>query len=94
MVMNFLTSLRETFCQHMPFDGMNPSSIVILDNCSVHHVPGVVSMVTEIGALVHCLPLYSPDMNLIEKCFSMVKSLLKSIKPTFQDDLVTHILAA
>ena len=47
----------------MPFDGINPNSIAILDNCSVHHVPGVVSMITEIGALVHFLPPYSPDVN-------------------------------
>ena len=43
----------------VPFDRIN----VILDNCSVHHVPGVVSVITEIGALVHFLPPYSPDMN-------------------------------
>ena len=77
-----------------PFDGINPSSIVILDNCSVHHVPGVASMITEIGALVQFLPPYSPDMNPIEECFSKVKSLLKSMETTFQDDLETHILAA
>lgn len=43
----------------MPFNGLNPNSIVILDNCSIHHVSGVASkhMITQVGALVHYLPL-------------------------------------
>ena len=55
-------------------------------------MPGVVSMITEIGALVHFLPPYSPDMNPIEECFSKVKSQLKNME-TFQENLETHILA-
>ena len=78
----------------MPFDGRNPNSIVILDNCSVHHVTGVASMITQVGALVHFLPPYSPDLNPIEECFSKIKSLLKSIEMTCQDDLETDVLAA
>ena len=78
----------------MPFNGTNPNSIVILDNCLVHHVSGVASMITEVGALVHFLPPYSPDLNSIEECFSKVKSLLKSMETTYQDDLETDILAA
>lgn len=78
----------------MPFDGINPNSVVILDNCSVHHVSGVVSMITEIGALVHFLPPYSPDLNPIEECFSKVKSQLKCMETTFEYDLETYILGA
>ena len=78
----------------MPFNGQNPNSIVILDNCSVHHVSGVASMITQVGALVHFLPPYSPDLNPIEECFSKVKSLLKNYETTFQDDLEAHVLAA
>ena len=51
-------------------------------------------MITEVGALVHFLPPYSPDLNPIEECFSKVKSLLKSMETTYQDDLETDILAA
>ncbi len=47
----------------MPFDGNNPNSVVILDNCSIHHVDGVVDMIHKVGALVHFLPPYSPDYN-------------------------------
>ena len=70
------------------------NSVVIMDNCSVHHVPGVVSMITQVGALVHFLPPYSPDFNAIEECFSKVKSQLRAIHTTYQDDLETSVLAA
>ena len=85
---------RELLPTLMPFDGINPNSVVILDNCAVHHVEGVASMITEVGALVHFLPPYSPDYNPIEECFSKVKVLLKSMETTCQDDLESDILAA
>ena len=59
----------------MPFNGKNPYSVVILDNCSVHHVAYVTKLVRDIGAILHYLPPYSPDFNLIEWCFSKVNSL-------------------
>ena len=61
----------------MPFNGVNPHSVVILDNCSVHHVPEAVKSVEEVGALLLFLPPYSPDFNPIEEAFSKVKSTLK-----------------
>ena len=85
--LNFIQ--RDLLPTLMPFDGQNPNSIVILDNCSVHHVSGVASMITQVGALVHFLP-YSSDLNPIEECFSKVKSLLKSLETTFEDDIETH----
>lgn len=50
----------------MPFNGLNPHSVVVLDNCSVHHVPETT------GALVMFLPPYSPDFNPIEEYFSKI----------------------
>ena len=61
----------------MPFDGHNPHSVVILDNCSIHHIQEIVHMIQEVGAIVHFLPPYSPDLNPIEEAFSKVKSTLK-----------------
>ena len=76
-----------------PFNGVNPNSVVIMDNCSVHHVANVKSLIGEVGALLHYLPPYSPDLNPIEECFSKVKSCLKSTE-TVNDDLETAVLAA
>ena len=57
----------------MPFNGVNKHSVVVLDNCSVHHMEGVVAMIEEAGAIVHFLPPYSPDFNPIEETFAKVK---------------------
>jgi transposase len=77
-----------------PFNGVNPNySVVIMDNCSVHHVANVKSLISEVGALLHYLPPYSPDLNPIEECFSKVKSCLKSTEID-NDDLETAVLAA
>ena len=56
--------------QLQPFNGTNPSSVVVMDNCTIHHVPDIVQMIEEVGAVVHFLPPYSPDFNPIELAFS------------------------
>lgn len=62
----------------MPYNGINRHSVVVLDNCSIHHVLNVVKSITEVGAHVLFLPPYSPDLNPIEELFSKVKTTLKS----------------
>ena len=32
----------------MPFNGTNPHSVVILDNCSIHHVPQVAKSIQDV----------------------------------------------
>lgn len=61
----------------LPFNGQNPNSIAILDNCSIHHVEQVIGLFKEAGILVLFLPPYSPDFMPIEKAFSYVKYYLK-----------------
>ena len=29
----------------MPFDGKNPHSVIVMDNCSIHHVSEIVKMI-------------------------------------------------
>ena len=66
----FYDFVQENLLPHlMPFDGTNPHSVVVLDNCAIHHMAEVKSMLEEIGVLVHFLPPYSPDFNPIEEAF-------------------------
>ena len=60
------------------FDGSSDRSIVVLDNCSIHHVPDVVEEFRKAGVMVLFLPPYSPDYMPIELCFSYIKYYLKS----------------
>ncbi len=75
----FASVLERYLMPHvLPFDGVNPHSVVIMDNASIHHVDGIVQMIQDAGAIVLFLPPYSPDYNPIEEAFSKVKILIKS----------------
>ena len=52
-------------------------SVVVMDNYSIHHISEIVQMIEEVGAIVHFLPPYSPDLMPIEMAFSKVKTSLK-----------------
>lgn len=78
-----------------PFDGVNPNSIVVLDNASIHHVDQVVHALQQTGALVQFLPPYSPDLNPIEEAFSKLKSVMKANEEAVDDmDAETMVLTA
>ena len=57
----------------MPFNGQNPHSVLVMDNCAIHHVSRTVKMLCETGALIHFLPPYSPDYNPIESRFQRLR---------------------
>ena len=40
-----------------PFNGTNPTSVVVLDNCSIHHVDAVIQAIHSTGAIVQFLPI-------------------------------------
>ena len=64
--------------QLLPFNGVNPRSVVIMDNASIHHAGQVVESLEDLGVLMYFLPPYSPDLNPIEELFSKVKSEMKA----------------
>lgn len=80
----------------MPFDGHNPRSVVIMDNCSIHHIDEVTELTQQTGALVHWLPPYSLDYNPIEEAFSKVKAMMKAMEVEMQilQDIETVVYAA
>ena len=70
----FLEFIQGTLVPEMlPYDGENPQSILVMDNCSIHHVQPVLKTLRDMGILVLFLPPYSPDMNPIEEMFSYIK---------------------
>ena len=72
-------TVNEVFCdfleqnllsQLMPFNGINPRSVVLLDNASIHHTH---RLIQSVGALVHFILHNSPDLDPVEELFSKVK---------------------
>ena len=80
----------------MPFNGTNPRSVIILDNCAIHHVDEVDLLMKQTGAIVHWLPPYSPDYNPIEHAFSKAKAMMKAMEDEMQvmDDIDTIVYSA
>ena len=78
----------------MPFNAH--SVVVVMDNCSIHHIAEITKSINEVGALVHFLPPYSPDYNPIEELFSKVKTRLKSLDKEMPSitDLETLLLSS
>ena len=78
MVTSFFDFVRGSLIPEMrPFDGCNPMSIALMDNCSIHHTQEVADLFLEAGILLIFLPPYSPDLNPIELAFGYVKGYLK-----------------
>ncbi|EHS64817.1 uncharacterized protein PGTG_21075 [Puccinia graminis f. sp. tritici CRL 75-36-700-3] len=71
----------EFYLEHILLPMMNPfpgpRSVLVLDNASFHHNGRIVQLVEARGCRLLYLPPYSPDMNPIEKGFSILKSSLR-----------------
>ena len=68
--------------------------IVILDNLAAHKRARVARIIRRRGARVLFLPPYSPDLNPIEKMWSKIKSLLRSLRPRTSEELHAAITYA
>lgn len=64
-----------------------PGDIVIMDNLGAHKVSGVRELIEARGAKVIYLPPYSPDLNPIEKCWSKIKTYLRTAKARTREAL-------
>lgn len=64
-----------------------PGACVIMDNCSIHFGQAIEEMIHQAGASLIYLPPYSPDFSPIEKFWSKVKSILRSLEARTYPDL-------
>ena len=79
----------------LPFNGVNPRSVIVMDNAAIHHADQdeVARELEQLGVLVYFLPPYSPDLNPIELLFSKVKYVMKDNENLLSGyDLETSIL--
>ena len=58
-----------------PFPG--PQSVIVMDNAQIHHNGRIEQIFKDRGCHLVYLPPYSPDMNPIEKGFSVLKASLR-----------------
>lgn len=73
---------------------LSPADIVIMDNLRTHYDQEALGFIEACGASVKFLPPYSPDFNPIEKMWSKVKNVLRSLTARTQSKLSDAITQA
>ena len=61
----------------LPFDGVNPRSIYVLDNARYYHDDRIRQMIEGVGAKLLFLPPAAKQLNPIEESFSKVKKYIQ-----------------
>lgn len=84
----------ETYMEKVLCPSLRPGDMVVLDNLSSHKSARITEMVTACGAELRYLPVYSPDLNPIEKMWSKMKAILRRIKARTPDELDDAIKTA
>jgi len=81
--------VRQVLC---PF--LKPGDRVVMDNLAAHKSEAVLALIRQAGAEVLFLPAYSPDFNPIEKMWSKLKQILRSLEARTQPALMAAIALA
>ncbi len=84
----------EVYVQHVLAPTLKRHDLVVMDRLPAHHVAGVERLIRARGARLQWLPPYSPDLNPIERCWAKVKTILRSLKPRTEAELLNAIKAA
>jgi transposase len=71
----------EAYLERVLAPTLEPGRVVVMDNLSAHKGGRVREIVERAGCELIYLPPYSPDLNPIEKAWSKVKSILRSVTP-------------
>jgi transposase len=82
------------YVQHILLPTLKPDDIVIMDNLSAHKNQEVRDLIESVGAEIWFLPPYSPDLNPIEKMWSKIKAILRTLKARTEQALIDAIAKA
>lgn len=70
---------------------LNDGDIVVMDGPRLHRVAGVTEILAKHGASAIYLPPYSPELNPIEMCWSVMKAWIRQWTPRATDRLLQAI---
>jgi transposase len=84
----------EAYIEQILLPTLKRGDIIILDNLSAHKSQHIRELIESVGAELWYLPAYSPDLNPIEKMWSKVKSILRTLKARTKEALVYAIAKA
>ena len=84
----------EAYVKQILLPTLRPADVVIMDNLSAHKNQEVKDLIESVDAEIWFLPPYSPDLNPIEKIWSKIKAILRSLKARTEQALVDAIAKA
>ena len=79
-------SIFFTFVKELLLPKLGPGKYLIMDNINFHKNSAVIELIESTGTKVVYLPPYSPDLSPIEKMWSKIKTILKSIRPRTESE--------
>lgn len=88
------TNVFESYLQQMLAPTLRLGDLLVMDNLSSHKSEKVRRLIEARGARLVFLPPYSPDLNPIEKCWSKIKTALRSAKARSFEALVAALAKA
>lgn len=84
----------EAYIEQVLGPSLRAGDIVVMDNLGSHKSQVAQAFVESRFASYLFLPAYSPDFNPIEKMWSKVKQILRSIKARTQEELFAAVAKA
>ena len=84
----------EAYVEQILLPTIKAGDIVVLDNLSAHKSQRARELLESVGAQLWYLPAYSPDLNPIEKMWSKIKSILRTLKARTKEALIHAIAKA
>ena len=84
----------EAYIEQILLPTLKAGDIVVLDNLSAHKSRQARELIQSVGAELWYLPTYSTDLNPIEKMWSKIKSILRTLKARTKEALVYAIAKA
>lgn len=88
------SAVFRAYVRHVLAPTLGPQDIVVMDNLRAHYDSEAIALIEATGASVKFLPPYSPDFNPIEKMWSKIKNLLRSLAARTQQELSDAITQA
>ena len=82
------------YIQQILLPTLKAGDIVVMDNLSAHKNQKAIDLIESAGAQLWFLPPYSPDLNPIEKMWSKIKSILRTLKARTEESLINAIAKA
>ena len=88
------TDIFKAYAEQILLPTLKAGDIVVLDNLSAHKNQAIREVIESAGAELWFLPPYSPDLNPIEKMWSKIKAILRTLKARTEKSLINAIAKA